>query len=513
MSRPGEGLPSALVVSHNRRTGADVTQTTLYTLALKWPELSNIPSHIDSHAPFPMRRYGVRLLTIVLGLAFAVWVWPRQAKTPEERQALREGRVIITYWDRHTGHEYEARKTLIDEFNHSQNRVYVRTVVIGSRIEKLLTAIAGGSPPDICSMGTTVLAQLAVQGCFTPLDDLLPDCSYLEEKDFFPHAWKMMSFDGHVWGILTTMDTMCLLWNKNAFRKAGLDPERPPRTVEELMEYAEKLTIRSAGNVEQYGFIPWQPWDQTFLWGVMFGGKWWDEETGMMTCGSDPAIIRSLAWQQSFSIDPKSPANPTYALDPARTSQGRLGGAYQSANNPFYTGKVAMITEGEWQCTFIPKYAPDLDWGAAPVPQPEGVPPVCCSQDGVADAIPAGSRHVNEAWEFLKWFYSPRADGRPSPASDYCKMIHNIPPRKEEALQERFIGDPKFGVFVNQLFERPAVSFPTIPAAQFLSDIMDEQREQLLYRATTPEQAAKTIESATNAETLAAWKLAGRTPE
>lgn len=464
----------------------------------------------ELNSSLSLKRYvGFSILSL-LGALFVAWLWPREAKTPEERQALAEGRVIITYWARHTGHEYEARKSLIDEFNRSQNRIYVRTVVIGSRIEKLLTAIAGAAPPDICSMGTSVLAQLALQGCFTPLEDRMKECPYLEEKDFFPHAWKMVCFDGHVWGIITTIDTTCLLWNKNAFRKAGLDPEKPPKTIAELEEYAAKLTIRSAAGIEQYGFVPWQPWDQTFLWGVMFGGKWWDENTGLLTCGSDPAIIRSLAWQQSFSIDPRSNSNPPYAVDPARTSQGRLGGAYQSANNPFYTGKVAMITEGEWQCTFIPKYAPDLDWGVAPVPQPEEVPPICNSQDGVADAIPSGSRHADEAWEFLKWFYSPRPDGRPSPASDYCMLIHNIPPRKEEALQERFIGDPKFGVFVRQLLERPAASFPTIPAAQFLSDIMDEQREQLLYRVVTPEQAAQTIEQATNAETRAAWKLAGR---
>lgn len=462
------------------------------------------------HLSTPVKHYISACAIVALSTAALAWLWPREAKTPEERQALAEGRVIITYWDRHTGHEYEARKVLIDEFNRSQDRIYVRTVVIGSRIEKLLTAIAGGAPPDICSMGTTVLAQLAVQGCFTPLEDRMAESPYLEESDFFPHAWDMMCFDGHVWGILTTMDTTCLLWNKAAFRRAGLDPERPPKTVAELEEYAAKLTVRSATGVEQYGFIPWQPWDQTFLWGVMFGGKWFDETTGLLRCADDPAIIRSLAWQQSFAVDPRARANPPFAVDPARTSQGRLGGAYQSANNPFYSGKVAMITEGEWQCTFIPKYAPELDWGVATVPQPEGVPPVCNSQDGVADAVPSGSRHPEEAWAFLKWFYSPRPDGRPSPVSDYCKLIHNIPPRHEEAKQERFLGDPKFGVFVRQLFDRPAASFPATPAAQFLSDVMQEQREQLVYHAITPEQAAANIERATNAEIRAAWKLAGR---
>lgn len=449
-----------------------------------------------------------------LGIAACVLVLyllkPSEAGSPEEKQALAEGRIVVTYWDRHTGHEYEARKALIDEFNRSQDRIYVRTVVIGVRIEKLLTAIAGGAPPDICSMGSTVLAQLAPQGCFMPLEDRMARSPYLQESAFFPHAWKQVCFDKHVWGIPTTTDTFCLLWNKNAFRRAGLDPERPPKTVKELEEFAVKLTVRGRTGIEQYGFVPWQPWDQTFLWGGTFGGRWFDEETGLLRCSSDPAIIRSLAWQQSFAIDPAKSEQLPYAVDPGQTAQGKLGGQYQSANNPFYAGKVAMITEGEWQCTFIPKYAPDLDWGAAPIPQPEGVEPRCCSPDSVVDAVPTGSRHPDEAWAFLEWFYSPRPNGGTSPASDYCKTIHNIPPRRDEALQERFMGDPKFRVFVNELLTKPAVSFPAMPAAQFLFDKQDQQRELLVFRRTTPEQAAKAIEEETNAEIRAAWKLTRR---
>lgn len=454
-------------------------------------------------------------MAILVGICVGLLkvLWPSEASSPEEDQALAAGRIIITYWDRHTGHEYEARKVLIDEFNRIEgNRIYVRTVPIGVRIEKLLTAIAGGSPPDICSMGTSVLDQLAPQGCFMPIEERTAGLPHLQEPAFFPHAWAQVCFDGHVWGIPTTTDTFCLLWNKNAFRKAGLDPDVPPKNLRELEEYATKLTTTSATGVEQYGFVPWQPWDQTFLWGGMFGGEWFDKKTGLVACARDPAIIRSLAWQQSFAIDPSKSKQLPYAVDPGLTAEGRLGGEYQSVNNPFYSGKVAMITEGEWQCTFIAKYAPDLDWGVAPIPQPAGVEPRCCAPDSVVDAVPTGSRHPDEAWEFLKWFYSPRPGGGTSPASDYNFAIHNIPPRRKEATQQRFMGDPKFSVFVRELLTKPAIAYPATPAAQFLSDEQGRQREQVVFRQCTPEEAARAIEDNTNAEIRAAWKLSRRTP-
>ncbi|MBI4559283.1 MAG: extracellular solute-binding protein [Candidatus Hydrogenedentes bacterium] len=460
-----------------------------------------------------MREYLWYIVCAVACLVVLVVLWPSEAGSPEEKAALAEGRVVITYWDRHTGHEYEARVKLIEEFNRSQNQVYVRTLPIGSRIEKLLTAIAGGAPPEICSLETAVLAALASQGCFTPLEDFMAAEPYLNEEKFFPHVWAMVRFDGHVWAVPTTTDSTCLLWNKGAFRRAGLDPDRPPRTLNELEEYAAKLTVRSPnGMVEQIGFLPWLPWDVTHMWGCLFGGKWYDPATKRVVCGNDPGIIASLAWQQTFAVNPASRENPPHAIDPTMVSAipGGGFGEYQSASNPFYTGKVAMITEGEWQVEFTRKYAPDLDWGVAPIPQPEGAPPVAYSPNAVVDAIPVGSKNEEAAKVFLRWFYSPRPNGGASPASDYNYDIQNIPPRREEAMQERFTGHPKFRVFVEQLLTKPAEPYPAIPAMQLMSDDMERQRGYVTLYKITPEDAAHNIEADTNTELERVAKVRGR---
>jgi ABC-type glycerol-3-phosphate transport system substrate-binding protein len=446
------------------------------------------------------------LIGVTSLVACALWLamlWPSEATSPEESAAVEEGRTLITYWNRHTGHEYDAHAKLVDEFNHTQDKIYVRSLSIGARgsMEKLLTSISGGAPPDVCSLDSPKLIQLAAQGCFMPLDDWMAQEPELQEEAFFPHTYQQVVHNERVYAIPTTTDVYCLLWNKDAFRKAGLDPEVPPKTLAELEEFAAKLTIQDEDGIQQMGFIPWRPFDMTEMWGVMFGGVWYDYENHRTNVGTDQAIIDSYNWQATFAKDPNVTTHQPYAIDPGRLAGFEQSfGAYFSANSPFYSGKLAMITEGEWQCTFIPLYAPDLNWGVAPIPQPEGAPERCFTQASIVDCIPRGARNPEASWAFLKWFYTKRGEGLTSPASDYCFEIHNIPTRPSEAKQSRFMDDPKFRVFVDQLLTKPAVGPPITPVAQFYRQQLRRTREYVVFRETTAEKAVVEMEAAVNGE-------------
>ncbi|MBX7256811.1 MAG: extracellular solute-binding protein [Candidatus Hydrogenedentes bacterium] len=460
------------------------------------------------------KTYAIWVLGAMLCLGIIAILRPSEAGSPEERAALNQGRTVIVYWDRHYGHEHAMRAKLIEEYNTTQgiaDGVYVRALPIGNSaiMEKLLTAVASGSPPDACSIDSGILMQLATQGCFTSLSDYADSIPALKQDRFLPHTWAMVSFEGYnsnrrawvdgVWGIPTTTEAYCLLWNKDAFRRAGLDPERPPRTIRELEEYAARLTIREGSETKQVGFVPWFPWDMTLMWGGLFGGTWYDSKTGYATCASDSSIVASLAWQGTFSETPNSATNAPYALDSSKFQSFEKMGAYQSANNPFYAGKVAMIIEGEWQVTFIEKYASHLDWGVAPIPQPEDAPPRAYGPACICDAVPSSAKHKDEAFKFLRWFYAPRSETATSPCSDFNYTIHNIPCTREEALQDRFMKDPKFSVFVNELLTKPEiVTHPLLPQPQLFLDEIERAREFVILHEKSPEQAAQEIETRTN---------------
>ena len=117
-----------------------------------------------------------------------------------------------------------------------------------------------------------------------------------------------------------------------------------------LEDFAAKLTIREPnGAIKQMGFLPWLPWDNSYMWGVLFGGQWYNEKTGLIDCATDPAIIRMFEWQLSFTRGPDPSKDKPFAMDPDMVTSFSKGlGEYMSANNPFYAGRVAMMVEGEW---------------------------------------------------------------------------------------------------------------------------------------------------------------------
>lgn len=461
-----------------------------------------------------VRNFIASIIAIITVALVFVLIWPERTGTKQERDATREGRTVITYWDRHSGHEYTARAAIIEEFNLVQDEVYVRSVPIGynALMEKTLTAIAGGVPPDVLSLDGGILMQLAPHHLFLPLEDFMASVPFLQEQQFFPHTWRMVKSDGHIWAIPTTTDTYCLVWNKDEFREVGLDPDRPPKDWDEFMEYIVRLTKRNKeGAIERMGFLPWLPWDQTFLWGAMFGGEWYSEKTGWCETGSDPHIIASLAWQQGFTIDPNSKTQLPHAMNPERIESFSRGiGDYMSTNNPFYSGRVAMITEGEWQVAFIPKYAPGLDWGVGPLPQPPGAKPSSFAPTIVADAIPATARNPEAAKNFLRWFYSPRTPGGSSPAADYNEAIKNIPTRMAEAKEPRFMEHPKFKVFVEQLFGRHVVTYPVTPITQYMTDQIVRERERVTFRLVSPDEAAREVAERINKELERAREMVER---
>lgn len=452
---------------------------------------------------------------LLLGGGLLWLLWPNSVgDDPLERQAIAEGREVIVYWDRLFGHEHKMRRDLIDEFNRGQNEVYVRALPIGyyQAMEKILTSTAGGSPPDVCSLDSSLMQQLAAQNVLAPVEDFMRTVPGMEEDKYYPSCWAMSKMDGHMWGVPTSADVYILLWNKNLFRKAGLDPERPPRTTDELLEYCAKLNIvEESGQINQMGMLPWVPWDLTHLWGAVFGGKYYDEQTQQFRFVDDPGVVAGLEFQRSFVKEPGAATQKPWAVDGDHAQGFFKGlGEYMSANNPFYTGRVAMITEGEWQVTFIPKYAPGLDWGAAPLPEAQGVGPVGYSPVTMSDCIPATSKHKEAAKKFLRWFYSPRPNGGTSPASDYCFAVHNVPTRRAEAAQERFTSNPKFKVFIDQLDQKTVSTFPVTAATQFMLDQCERQRERAVFREITSQEAAAAIEEDSNRQLKQARALAER---
>ena len=351
---------------------------------------------IRSHRPFfPIRPIGLigPILLFLLG-AFGLL----HATPPDNK-------IHISYWEKWSGEEQLAMQEVVDEFNHSQNRIVVDFLSVGQVEQKTLLATAGGDPPDISGVYLLDVCAFADRNALTPLsplmqaDGLTPD----QFTSRYAHAYANLgTYEGQIWGVPSTPTTIALFWNKDLFRAAGLDPEKPPRTVDELVAMSKKLTVHDAdGNLTQVGFLPQFEAGWAWVFPQWFGGQIFDGKN--ITIGTDPTNVKTFQWLRDFT--------DMYGIENVRRLSSSFG-SLSTPDDPFMSGKLAIIFDGVWRYSYIQQFAPGLNYGVAT--WPAATPGV--NDFTIADAdmlvIPRGAKHPREAWEFLKYVSSPNLNAQ-----------------------------------------------------------------------------------------------------
>lgn len=335
------------------------------------------------------------------------------------------GPVEVRYWTGWTGHELDAQKQLVEEFNRTHPDIRVRILSVAGSYQKVRIAFAGGATPDVCSaVWADELAGYAMRGVLLPLDEPMAS-SGRSLEEYVPGVGRMLRYRGRPYALAVTTNTSFIVYNKRLFREAGLDPERPPRTVDEL-DRANAACLKTApdGSLLRYGMRP----ADLGRWAYVFGGRWYDPGTGAVTA-NDPRNLAALRWLASYG--------EKYDLSRMQNFESTFGST-STPSGPFFVGKVAMWQTGEYALEHIRRYAPGLDWGWFPMPAPPGGRPNTTTAGGSVFVIPAATRHPREAWTFLDWITRPHA------VSQFCEEIANLPPLRSLAGSPTFRKEPLF---------------------------------------------------------------------
>ena len=179
--------------------------------------------------------------------------------------------------------------------------------------QKLLTAMAAGTGPDVWSHGGSSGGFWGPKGVAEPLNDLLANSPLADdwlEKTLFPHTW-----DGKLYALPFGAAPRFFVWRKDFFEDVGLDPEAGPDDLDELTDMAEKLALWEGDDIVRSGFnIPPTGGKLLFTWSLFMyaeGGKWYTDDFKETLVDSD-AVIFALEYVLDLFL--KHKVNATYAV-------------------------------------------------------------------------------------------------------------------------------------------------------------------------------------------------------
>lgn len=330
-------------------------------------------------------------------------------------------------------------------------RIVVSLYRDGRESQKLMTAIAGGDPPDVVVQDRFTVGEWASRSAFLPLDELIARTQQsdrpLNPADFYHTCMAEAMYEGRIYAIPHTTDVRALYYNEALLRKAGfVDAEGnvvPPRDWDELREYAIKLTERDAtGRLVTLGFAPNWGNSWLYLYGWLNGGRFMSDD-GRTVLLNEPAIVEALAYMDSLYR----------AVGGVQAVDAFIGSTSGQEFDPFATGRVAMVINGDWYTNLITQYHPNLPFRVAPPPAPRGKASVTWS-GGFSYVVPATSKQSDLAFELIRFLVSDEGYG----------VINEVNAQYAASRGRAYVPQMSAQPKVNEwVFERYMMNDPRIP--------------------------------------------------
>lgn len=374
-----------------------------------------------------LRRTAYALLALTLvGTATAC------ARTVPDAVTAAGARGPITVWLSNNAQEVAWGKKMVADWNrlHPDQKITAQNIPAGKTSEEAISAsiIAGTSACLVFNTSPSAVPQFQKQAGLVALDDFPDGRKYIEERSG-PLAAQYRSAGGSYFQLPWKSNPGMILYNKEIFRKAGLDPEHPRlATHEEFLKTSRKIVESGAAKAAIWPapssefFQSWFDFYPAFI--AESGGKQLVEDGRPQF---DTAAGRKVAdfWRQMYAE--KLAPQETYPAD------------------AFGDQKAAMATVGPWA---VAAYKDSLDWGVVPVPTSDGRPAqqIHTFSDEKSAAMYSSCENRATAWDVLKFATSKEQDGKFLAATGQMPMRENL----LSAYPDFFAENPSYKAFADQ---------------------------------------------------------------
>jgi len=351
------------------------------------------------------------------------------------------------------------------------NAIYAGTYQ--DTLVKALTAFKSGAPPDIAVLLSTDMFTLIDEDAIAPFDDLVKtDADKAWAKSFFPAFMENSRTGGKTWGIPFQRSTVVMFFNKDAFKAAGLDPDKAPGSWDELVADGGKLVRRdAAGGVSQWGIeIPSTGFPYWLFQGLTTANDVrLMNEAGTETYFDKPAVIEAL----KFWVD----LSRKYKIQPEGTIE------WGTTPKDFFEHKTAIMWTSTGNLTNVRKSA-DFPFGVAMLP----------AHHGRGSATGGGNFYLfkkmtdeqrTAAFKFVQWMTTPERAAAWGIATGYVAVR---PDAWDTPAMQKYVADfPPAAVARDQL--KYAVAELSTHDNQRVTKALNDGIQAALTGAKTPEQA------------------------
>jgi multiple sugar transport system substrate-binding protein len=384
--------------------------------------------------------------------------------------------VKLTFWNYWDGTNGEAMQALVDQWNSEHADIQVENVFIGFNdlLPKLQAATAGGDAPDLAAADLIWMPKLAQSGAIAPLDELIPAAGG-DLSAFYPALMQAGALDGKQYGLPVSTNNLELFYNKELFTKAGLDPNKPPTTWDELREMAKQCTSANDGVYGMELFtepgegLTWQY--QVYLWQA--GGQFLTDDLSAAAFNSDAGKQALQFWVDLLQTDKSAPLAPW----------GQFG-----------QGAACMAMDGSWMVGGM-SADPPFDFGTATMPIPTngkaatnmgGEQLVIFAQDPAKQAAAA---------QFMTWLTGAETQ------RTWDQQTGFMPITEAGATDQTYLDWvnselPALLPFVEN--QKNAMNRPPVTNYPEISDAFSRELEKALLGAATVDEALAAAEKAVN---------------
>lgn len=327
----------------------------------------------------------------------------------------------LVMWERSGGNAGMVDR-LVEMWNakNPDRKIQLTYIPHSEMVAKLAQAIASGDVPDLMGLDLIYGPQFEAAGQLVDITDYFKDDPTI--KTASPGHMTVATYDGRLYGVPLYADVSALFYNKDLFEKAGLDPDKPPTSLAEVREYADKITALG-GDVKGY-FLPGS------------------------CAGCNIFTVGPLMWASGATIEPNADGEPLVGDGVKEVLQWardmvKAGNVHEDARAEngetfhlrFGSGKVGMMGTGNFNITLAREQNPDMDFGIALLP---GVDPGSAASfiGGDLVTIPKGSKRVDDAVDFMKFLLSDEVQ-----VEGYAKML-NLTTRSDMTDNPYFNAEP-----------------------------------------------------------------------